>query len=118
MNNYDHQIVTNVREHLSDDLRKPKFRGHECKTTGHCYVASEAVYHSLGGKAAGYTPMQVSHEGTSHWFLKHESGKIIDPTSDQFKTPVPYEKAKGRGFLTKEPSKRTQTLLSRMGEKA
>jgi hypothetical protein len=114
MNNYDHQIVTNVREHLSDDLRSPEFRGHECKTTGHCYVASEAVYHSLGGKAAGYTPMQIKHEGTSHWFLKHKSGDVVDPTADQFKTPVPYEKAKGRGFLTKEPSKRAKVLMSRM----
>jgi hypothetical protein len=117
MNNYDHQIVTSVRKNLSDDLRKPEFRGHECKTTGHCYVASEAVYHLLGGKAAGYTPMQVTHEGTSHWFLKHESGKIIDPTADQFTTPVPYEKAKGKGFLTKKPSKRAQVLLGRMDKK-
>ena len=114
MNNYDHQIVTNVREHLTDDLRSAKFRGHECKTAGHCYVASEAVYHSLGGKAAGYTPMQIKHEGTSHWFLKHSSGKIIDATSDQFATAVPYEKAKGRGFLTKEPSRRARILMSRL----
>jgi hypothetical protein len=72
------------------------------------------VYHSLGGKAAGYTPMQIKHEGTSHWFLKHKSGDVVDPTADQFKTPVPYEKAKGRGFLTKEPSKRAKVLMSRM----
>jgi hypothetical protein len=114
MNNYDHQIVSNVREHLTDDLRSAKFRGHECKTAGHCYVASEAVYHALGGKAAGYTPMQIKHEGTSHWFLKHSSGKILDATSDQFATAVPYEKAKGRGFLTKEPSRRAKTLMSRL----
>ena len=114
MNNYDHQIGSNVREHLTDDRRSAKFRGHECKTAGHCYVASEAVYHSLGGKAAGYTPMQIQHEGTSHWFLKHSSGKILDATSDQFATAVPYEKAKGRGFLTKEPSRRAKTLMSRL----
>ena len=113
MNNYDHQIVTSVREHLTDDLRKPEFKGHACPTAGHCYVASEATYHMLGGKAAGYKPMQINHEGTNHWFLKHESGKIIDPTADQFKTPVPYDKARGRGFLTKEPSKRAKTLMER-----
>ena len=117
MNNYDHQIVSNVRQHLTDDLRKPEFRGHECPTAGHCYVASEAVYHSLGGKAAGLTPMQVQHEGTSHWFLKDSAGKVIDPTADQFKTPVPYDKAKGKGFLTKGPSKRAEILMNRIKEK-
>ena len=40
MNNYDHQIVTGVREHLTDDLRNPEFKGHACPTAGHCYVAS------------------------------------------------------------------------------
>jgi hypothetical protein len=58
--------------------------------------------------------MQIKHEGNSHWFLKHSSGKILDATSDQFATAVPYEKAKGRGFLTKEPSKRAKTLMSRL----
>jgi hypothetical protein len=107
-------LISKVRTNLTEDLRNKKFRNHSCPTAGHCYVASEALYHLLGGKDAGYTPMQIVHEGSSHWFLKHSSGKVIDPTSDQFKTPVPYEQAKGRGFLTKQPSKRAQTLIERV----
>lgn len=30
---------------------------------GNCYVTSEALYHLLGGKAAGWTPHSLKHEG-------------------------------------------------------
>lgn len=32
------------------------------KRRGNCYVAAEALYHLLGGKAAGYVPHTVRHE--------------------------------------------------------
>lgn len=107
-------LVQKVQENLSDDLLKKSFKSHSCNTGGHCYVASEALYHLLGGKDAGYTPMNINHEGVSHWFLRHSSGQILDPTAEQFKTKVPYDKARGRGFLTKQPSKRAQTLMKRV----
>lgn len=81
---------------------------------GPCYPAAEALYHKLGGKAAGLTPMRITHEGVSHWYLRWEtcgSTFYIDPTSSQFITPVPYENGIGCGFLTKQPSKRAQVLL-------
>lgn len=81
---------------------------------GNCYVASEALYHLLGGKTAGWTPMTIKYEGDTHWFLKHSSGLILDPTVSQFKEPPPYEKARGRGFLTKAPSKRAQGLMEKI----
>ena len=81
------------------------------KRRGNCYVASEALYHILGGKPAGWTPMQMRTEDDSHWFLKHESGLIIDPSALQFKKLPDYSKARGRGFLTKKPSKRTLVLM-------
>lgn len=100
---------------LSDDLRKPKYKGSTNPLTGHCYVASEAVWHLLGGAESGWVPQYVKHEGDQHWYLKHkESGKILDLTAGQFKTPVPYEKGIGRGFLTKEPSKRAAELITRI----
>lgn len=83
---------------------------------GNCYVTSEALYHLLGGKAAGYKPMCVATETDNHWFLKHESGSIIDATVQQFcfgKRPD-YSKARGCGFLTKKPSKRAQKLMRDM----
>lgn len=78
---------------------------------GNCYVTSEALYHLVGGRAAGWKPMNVRHEGDSHWFLQHAGGTILDATAAQFKTPPPYAQAVGRGFLTREPSKRARALM-------
>jgi hypothetical protein len=58
--------------------------------------------------------MVLRHEGDVHWFLKHESGLILDATRDQFKTTPPYDKARGTGFLTKGPSKRAQTMMGKL----
>lgn len=79
---------------------------------GNCYVASEALYHLLGGKKAGWTPMVMKHEGGTHWFLKHKSGMIIDVTKKQFKKKPDYSKAKGCGFLTKKPSWRAENVMT------
>jgi len=78
---------------------------------GNCYVASEALYHLMGGKAAGWKPMNMRHEDESHWFLRHKSGMIIDQTAFQFETKPDYTKAVGRGFLTLLPSKRARDLM-------
>lgn len=109
------ELVGLAVDSLTNDLRKPQYRSSPNKLTGHCYVASEALYHMLGGREAGWVPHHVSHEGEPHWYLKHkESGAILDPTAGQFKTPVPYAQGRGKGFLTKEPSKRAVELISRI----
>ena len=112
---------------------------------GCCYVAAEAAYHALGGEAAGLKVMHVNHEGAPHWYLvdltRSETDDasqellvvmldveslpsitcrttrpvVIDPTADQFGTPVPYAKGKGKGFLTLQPSKRARDLLVAAG---
>lgn len=81
------------------------------RAKGPCYPVSEALYHLLGGKEAGWTPIQMRHEGVSHWALRHESGTIVDLTVGQFMEPPDYSKARGRGFLTKKPSKRAQKII-------
>ena len=111
------QQFASLHAALTDDLRKPEYRGNPNCLAGHCYVASEALYHSSGGKSAGLTPMHVKHEGASHWFLRAASGENIDPTASQFATPVPYHEAKGKGFLTRQPSRRAQTVMRRMNER-
>lgn len=79
---------------------------------GNCYVTSEALYHLLGGKEAGWKAMHVPFGGDTHWFLRHSSSMILDPTVSQFKGRLPpYLLAKGSGFLTKEPSKRARALM-------
>ena len=81
---------------------------------GNCYAASEALYHILGGKAAGWKPMVVPYKGDNHWFLKHTSGMILDPSVEQFDrrpSKATYKKAKGCGFLTKKPSNRAKEVI-------
>ncbi len=105
---------------------------------GNCYVTVESLYHLLGGKDVGLTPHTLSHEGAVHWYLVwdlsvlhgrplskvanalvsgvHASTRylIIDPTRSQFKTPPPYHSGRGRGFLTKNPSKRAVAMMDMM----
>lgn len=78
---------------------------------GNCYVTSEALYHLLGGSRAGWYVMHMRHEGDSHWFLRHASGTILDATAHQFKRKPNYAEAKGKGFLTRKPSKRAKALM-------
>lgn len=78
---------------------------------GNCYSTSEALYHLLGGKRAGWKPMRVFHENDMHWYLQHKNGMILDATAKQFKTQPDYSKGVGCGFLTRQPSKRAQALM-------
>ena len=78
---------------------------------GHCYVASECFYHLSGGKEAGFKPMHIKHEGVSHWWVQGPKGEVIDITAAQFKTAVVSENSRGKGFLTRNPSKRAQKLI-------
>lgn len=68
----------------------------------------------MGGKASGWTPMQMRTGTDSHWFLKHSEGLIIDPTVGQFDSIPDYSLARGRGFLTKQPSKRAVILMEKI----
>jgi hypothetical protein len=76
------------------------------------------LYHLLGGKAAGYTPMRMRWHNDTHWFLRHSSGLILDPTVSQFgelrPTAEHYAKARGCGFLTKRPSHRAAQAMHDM----
>ena len=108
-----------IISNLSDDLLLPKYKKMKVgknlhKTFGHCYVVSEAAYYLLGGKEAGWTPYFINHLGCHHWFLKHESGAILDLTAEQFSYPLDYKAARGKGFLTKAPSKRAKDLICKI----
>ena len=82
---------------------------------GNCYVTSEALYHLLGGKAAGWKPMRMPVDGESHWFLQHSSGLILDATAKQFGRHKPaYSQARGNGFLTLGPSRRARELMTKL----
>ena len=108
------RLMQAVRGGLSDELRRAPWQGQPNCMAGHCYVATEALFHLLGGRQSGYVPHQLQHEGASHWFLKNPStGHVLDPTAEQFSDPVPYNNARGKGFLTAKPSRRAQVVIDR-----
>jgi hypothetical protein len=106
-------LIAAVVGALSDDLRLLRYRGDPNRLAGHCYVASEALYHLLGGRASGCTPHSVRHGGGVHWYLRWR-GCVLDPTAGQFRAPVPYHLGRGRGFLTAGPSARARELIRRV----
>lgn len=83
--------------------------------TDMCYAASEAYYHLAGGKEAGLTPVYMPEPVPSdekHWAIRMPDGSMLDLTAEQYGGLIPdYSQAKGCGFLTKQPSKRTCVLL-------
>lgn len=110
------RLVARVQAALTDDLRLPRYRGNPNELAGHCYVASETIFHILGGKETGWPPMFVRHEDQPHWYILNKSlDLIIDPTESQFNSPVPRDLARGKGFRTKGPSKRAIILMNRLG---
>jgi hypothetical protein len=109
------ELMREVQKHLTPDLLKPTYRqlvlGGAHPMTGHCYVACEV----MSFVAPDLKPHFVRHEGLPHWFLKcRRTGRVVDPTADQFKTIPLYNEGVGKGFLTKQPSKRAQVVLDRM----
>ena len=97
------------------DLRRKPYQGRLSMYAGHCYVASEVIFHLTGWKCK---PQFIRHEGEPHWYLLSPDGlTIIDATASQFKTPVPYDRGRGKGFLTKHPSKRAREMMRRIAER-
>jgi hypothetical protein len=80
-------------------------------------VASEVAYHILGGNKNGWKPMVLKINDINHWFIKNDE-YILDITDKQFKEKLDYSKARGIGFLTKYPSKRSIILLKRIEDKS
>jgi len=104
-----------VRAALTPDLLRRDWAARRpqgaTSSWGLCYVACEAVRFLAEEELH---PRTVRVDEGVHWFLVTDSGEVVDPTADQFRTPPRYEDGRGRGFLTKEPSKRTRVLLGRI----
>ena len=118
----ERQVYNAVRRHLTSDLLDDKWApGGESyiegadPRAGYCNVASQAFYWLMGAKSAGYKGMYLKHEGSPHWFVKSPTGKVWDLTAEQFATPVPYGKGRGKYFPVYgyKPSKFSLKLLNR-----
>lgn len=116
------ELIRQLQCHLTPDLLKPEFRDKSPRNPlyGHCYVASEALYHLLGGRAAGWRVHRARDEaGVVHWWLEDGEGNRLDPTAGQYVSlgrPPPYDKGKRGTWLTGErPSRRAAELIRRVG---
>ena len=117
------QLIDAIQAVLSPDLLKKEYRekNRDNPLYGHCYAASEALYHLLGGKNSGWKPhCGRDEQNVTHWWLANAAGERLDPTAGQYTsvglTP-PYEAGRGNGFLTSKPSKRAQVIIGRISEK-
>ncbi len=88
---------------------KPEYRAlHEngsCDPmTGHCFNATNAFWHLMGGTEGPYRPQHVRHEDGSHWFLfDARDGSYVDLTASQFKKAPPYHLGRGAGMRGSKP---------------
>lgn len=116
------KLIKTIQKCLTPDLLKREFRkqwGPDNPMYGHCYVATETLYHLLGGEDSGYKPCRAKDDGgIIHWWLEHkETGERLDVTAEQYTTTgrrPPYAQGRGCGFLTKEPSGRAAIVIKRV----
>ncbi len=86
--------VQAVQAALTPELLKPEYReaNERHPLAGHCYVATEALFHLLGGRESEWQSMHTEHEGVEHWWLRSKAdGSVLDATAEQFETLVPYD---------------------------
>lgn len=130
------QLTQRIKRCLDPSLLRAPYDAQwtpENPTAGFCSVASEAAWFILGGKEAGWVAHAARDtDGSTHWWLMHESGCRYDPTAEQYylagKTP-PYDrgiKSIPCGFMGvrrdenspwgtgRKPGLRAQALLERM----
>lgn len=109
------KLVGEVQAALQDELVKPEAQGSGHCLKGHCHAAAEALYHLLGGRAGGWAPHKLHHEGGPHWFVRHASGRVLDPVAGLFQAPPAYDQAQPATFLTGEvPSGPARAVIERL----
>jgi hypothetical protein len=113
-------LIAEIQAALTPDLLKPPYRKENANNPmfGHCYVATEALFHILPDRENYCACRGRDDRGIVHWWLvNRESGQIHDVTADQYFSKQfvpPYDRGVRSGFLTKAPSKRCQVVLERL----
>ena len=111
-------LISKIKQNLTPSLLKKEYRelNKNNPTYGHCYVATETLYHLLNNN--NFKPYYAKDENNiTHWWLQDKQKIILDVTADQYllkdKQP-PYSKGKRGNFLTKKPSKRSCLLIKKI----
>lgn len=115
------RVIESIRCNLTIDLLPKKMQdrninGGSNGTYGHCHTAAGVIYKIFGPKNV-HMYRALDDEGLYHWWVVDKSGKIVDPTSEQYtllgKVP-PYDKGQKAGLLGFDYKKRVFTLLDRV----
>jgi len=78
-------------------------------TVGYCYPVCEVVYYYTNKKTKPYILKNL--DGTTHWFLKTSTGRVIDLTADQIDDEFDYNSGVKKSFMTSKISNRGKILL-------
>lgn len=116
-------LIRKIQANLTPDLLNKQWRATaDFRGTGHCYVATEALYWMMGGPQSGYKPHVLSNitwpeglaKGETHWFLA-KGQSVLDPTASQFDRDIPYRKGRSNGMMNHPHggSKRARKLIAR-----
>ena len=112
------ELISVIQDNLTPDLLKPEYReiNKSNPMYGHCYVATETLYHLLNEDT--FKPHYgKDSNGVTHWWLENHTGNKLDVTADQYLSQgmnPPYSVGRRGAFLTKKPSKRSRVLIDRI----
>ena len=108
-------LLQDVQGALTPELLHPDHGGGVGPLAGHCYVATQSLWHLLGAQDSGYTPHSgpAPGGGTHWWLVEDDTGRVIDPTATQFPA-YDYSLGSGKGFLTRDPSRRARIVIERV----
>lgn len=80
-------LIKAIQGVLTPDLLKPEYReaNEGNPLYGHCYTASEVLFHALGGFSSSWRPVRARDDnGVTHWWLENNEGERLDPTKGQY----------------------------------
>jgi len=107
-------ILPNCHHLLKSPYKKENLNN---PTYGHCYVATELLFHLLKSYEIleDFKPYCGKDDlGITHWWLANEDMVILDPTADQYLSVEripPYDVGRKQNFVTPNPSKRCEQMM-------